>query len=800
MVAITKSENFFFLNRLLYYLSCGAMFMMAVGTSPFTILGLCMVAVWFFSGEFLRWRKVYLSLPWFLPVCLMVILAWVSLIWSHDRPLGVEYASKSYYWLYALAIAGAAPMIRGREHVVKAFLGGLLLNAIAAFLQAGALLPRFSQWGAKGYTGFYSGYNTLGILLGLGILIASFYLRPGVPRKERIAAGCLTVVYFGHLMILESRGAYLTFFILSPLLFYNVIGRKSRLWIILACFVAAGLLYSSPIVRDRINKAGQDIQYHFNSDNGDAWGKHYSERLDRLYMWRWALTIISEHPLIGVGAGGYKKAVLSAGGEVGVDHPHNNFLYVGASYGIGGLFLLGWLFWILLKTGWVNRDDPIGFFVLASTLVVLVGGVTDTHVLDSGGAFLFALTTGLQTAAGKAGAGTDGEGAVAYERVPGSTPLRSKILYKYLFYEIWPTLFASLAVFIFIVLAARMLNISEWVVNHGVQLGDVGKMILYLLPGMVLFALPAAILMAVFIAFLRLSGDNEIMALKSSGISLFQMLPPVVTVSLIGFVAALTISTLLVPWGNRSFRDLVFRIAKSKANLGIKERVFSEPFDKVTFYVNSFSSKENMMKDLFLVDRREPSMTTTIVSKSGMIVSDPEGKAIVIHLMDGTAFTMEKKAQAARTIQFSTYDVRIGLDDIMPPDSPRRKSPKEMSLLEMTRFLRAFPEKKTEYHEIAVELMERISIPFAVFLMGMIGAPLGAQIRSGGRSMGIGISMAIFLVYYLFLAGVRGIGETGTLSPFIGMWLPSFFLLVSTLLLLNRVQNEKSLIRWGRAR
>jgi lipopolysaccharide export system permease protein len=232
--------------------------------------------------------------------------------------------------------------------------------------------------------------------------------------------------------------------------------------------------------------------------------------------------------------------------------------------------------------------------------------------------------------------------------------------------------------------------------------------------------------------------------------------------------------------------------------LGIKERVFSEPFDKVTFYVNSFSPKEKIMKDLFLVDRREQSMTTTVVAKSGIIVSDPEGRAIVIHLMDGTAFTMEKKAQAARTVRFSTYDVRIGLEDIMPPNSPRKKSPKEMSVVELTHLLRSVDEKETVHHEMAVELMERISIPVAVFLMGIIGAPLGAQIRSGGRSMGIGVSMAIFTVYYLFLAGVRSIGETGTLSPFVGMWLPSLFLLISTLLLLKRVQNENPLLGWER--
>jgi hypothetical protein len=114
---------------------------------------------------------------------------------------------------------------------------------------------------------------------------------------------------------------------------------------------------------------------------------------------------------------------------------------------------------------------------------------------------------------------------------------------------------ASLVVFVFIVLAARILNIAEWVVNHGVQPSQMVGMVGYLLPGMILFALPAAALMAVFIAFHRLSNDNEILALKASGVSLYQMLPPVVVISTLCFVAALLISLIGAPWGQRSFKD-----------------------------------------------------------------------------------------------------------------------------------------------------------------------------------------------------------------------------------------------------
>ena len=115
-------------------------------------------------------------------------------------------------------------------------------------------------------------------------------------------------------------------------------------------------------------------------------------------------------------------------------------------------------------------------------------------------------------------------------------------LHKYIFQEIWPPLVASLVVFVFIVLAARIINISEWVVNHGVHPSQMARMISYLIPGMILFALPASTLMAVFIAFHRLSGDNEIQALKASGISLYQMLPSAVLISALCFGSALFIS------------------------------------------------------------------------------------------------------------------------------------------------------------------------------------------------------------------------------------------------------------------
>jgi lipopolysaccharide export system permease protein len=365
-------------------------------------------------------------------------------------------------------------------------------------------------------------------------------------------------------------------------------------------------------------------------------------------------------------------------------------------------------------------------------------------------------------------------------------------LHKYIFHEIWPTLLASLAVFLFIVLAARMLNLAEWMVNHGVHPFQLAKMIFYLLPGMILFALPAVLLMAVFVAFHRLSNDNELQAMKASGISLYQMLPSVVLVSLAGFLVALFLSSSAGPWGRKSFKDFVFTIAHSRADLGIQERVFSDPFKGVTFYVSNFDPKERLMKDVFLVDRRDPAMSTTIVAREGRIDSREDLRLITVRFFDGTIFVVDKKREEGRTITFSTYDLGIGLDSIMPALSGREKDPKEMSFEELLNGLKGPSKKDSRQPEILLELMERFSIPFAVLLMGLIGAPLGAQLRAGGRLVGIVVSLMIFMFYYLLLVGVRNIGETGFLSPAVGSWLPVFFLLCACLYLMKRSEKEKS--------
>jgi lipopolysaccharide export system permease protein len=366
-------------------------------------------------------------------------------------------------------------------------------------------------------------------------------------------------------------------------------------------------------------------------------------------------------------------------------------------------------------------------------------------------------------------------------------------LYRYIVREIWPTFLACMAVSVFIILATKMLKIAELVVNQGVRPAYVLRMVLYLLPDIVTFALPAASLMAVLIAFLRFSADNEIIAMKSAGISVYQMLPPVLILSLLGAGFAFVLGTYAAPWGNRSLKDLIFQIAQSKADLGIKERVFCEPFDQVVFFVNHFSPRERRLKDVFVVDRRDKDISSTIVADEGRIFFHPERRAMTIQFLSGSVFIVDKDLASARTVQFKSYDLVIELKDMLAALTSRPKKPKEMTIRELRAQLNDLQKGTAVYREHLIEIFERFAMPVGAFLMSVVGVPLGAQIRGRGRSAGIGISLVLFLLYYICLAGASNLSESGLLPPFFGVWIPNGFLLVACLFLICMASRERSM-------
>ena len=367
-----------------------------------------------------------------------------------------------------------------------------------------------------------------------------------------------------------------------------------------------------------------------------------------------------------------------------------------------------------------------------------------------------------------------------------------RILYRYLLQELIPVFFLGLVGFTFVLLTGRILQLTELFVNKGVPLEYILKLLYLLLPSFLALTIPMATLLAVMLAFNRLSSDNEVMALKASGISLYQMTPPVLSFALLAFLATTLLSLYSVPKANLASRSLLYEVASSKANVGIRERVFNDDFEGLVLYIEQIKPKSFLWENIFIQDSRNPAEVFTIIAREGEVLSDPRALAVILRLKNGSIHKLGKEPDAYQKIDFQKYDLRLYLKTGLKEKKTEEKHPADMSLRELSQAIQILRAKKADVKPQWVKIHEKFSIPFACLIFGVIGIPLGLQTRvaRGSKSRGFSWSIGVFLVYYLLTNAGTSLAERGVVPLEVGMWAPNSILLVLGIYLLVKATNE----------
>ena len=164
-----------------------------------------------------------------------------------------------------------------------------------------------------------------------------------------------------------------------------------------------------------------------------------------------------------------------------------------------------------------------------------------------------------------------------------------KIISRYIFKEIAFPFIIILFVLTFVLLMGKILQIMDLMVNKGISTFAIAKLIAFLLPSFLMFTIPIALLIAILIAMGRLSADNEITVLKSSGVSLAQLYHPVAVASLITFALTIIIGYFLVPQSNFA-TNACSSILPSKMPALVSKKKFSTLILKEWLFMRKNSS------------------------------------------------------------------------------------------------------------------------------------------------------------------------------------------------------------------
>ncbi|ACN14911.1 predicted permease family protein [Desulforapulum autotrophicum HRM2] len=363
---------------------------------------------------------------------------------------------------------------------------------------------------------------------------------------------------------------------------------------------------------------------------------------------------------------------------------------------------------------------------------------------------------------------------------------------RYIFRELIPP-FAISAVFLTsIFIMTRIPEITNMVVNYNTGIFSVLLLIACTLPRFMEFTIPMSVMISVLLTFMRMSGDNEIIALKGGGITIYRLLPPVLIFCLLGTAVTLWITIIGVPLGNMSFKTLGIAMARSNLNVALSDGTFNSSFKDVMIYISSMDVKTKKLRDLFIEDRRTKDRVTISVAPEGVLVKDAVTGSYALRLYGGSVNQVDLKSRSINNVGFDTYDINLDFAQVQKSSKVGNKDFDEMTLNELRAFLKKTSEKP-ELNAALMEFHEKFSIPIACIAMGILAMALGLQAASSRKTAGFGLGMFFFLLYYLLLAAGWSAGENGLYPPLIGMWMPDIVMGGIGSFLLYRIAEERPL-------
>jgi len=364
----------------------------------------------------------------------------------------------------------------------------------------------------------------------------------------------------------------------------------------------------------------------------------------------------------------------------------------------------------------------------------------------------------------------------------------NSVLNRYILRELFQPFFLSIIFLTFIFLMTRMLDIANMIVNYRVSAWTIARLLFYSMPFFLEFIIPMSVMMAALLTFLRLSGDNEIVALKAGGVSLYNLLVPLFAFCLVGALLTGFMAIYGLPNGRMATKRLAFNAILDNVNIGLEARRFNDKFDGVMLYVNRMDHEKDELLDIFIEDSRNKDVISTIVAPRGYLRGEKEKFSFHLRLYDGSVNQVNPKAKTSYMLNFQTYDMELQLKNPTESIQNGPKDEEEMSIPELRQYIKENDANKTaQYYLTLMELHKKFSMPLACFALGLLALPLGIQSRLARRSFGVGLGMFFFMVYYMLLSAGWVFGEAGVYPPWIGMWVPNIvmasiggFLLVLT--------------------
>lgn len=345
----------------------------------------------------------------------------------------------------------------------------------------------------------------------------------------------------------------------------------------------------------------------------------------------------------------------------------------------------------------------------------------------------------------------------------------------------------------------RVLRLLQLVTDSGRPVYDTLGLIVYLLPHYLGLAIPAGFFMGTLLAVRGLHERSELVAMRSFGLTMRRMQIPVLALAAIVGVVLLGVTGVAQPYGRHTFRQHIAELVAGDFLVGLQSGMFHKVGEDITLRVDRIDPDGLTFDGFFMAMEQSPGERMILTAETGQLIpqeNEEPGVAVRLHLSHGT-YLIEREKKKEKTITFQMHfeqaPLSIPMGKVVKNYGPRGNDERELTVPELFaggipgRVIDATPAK------VKAELHARLVNVFSLPVLALLATPLAliGQGR-GGRASGIVIAVIVFTIYEKLTGLGQMMAEDGKMSPFVGLWLPWFALLLLTALLFRRYSGDNN--------
>ncbi len=366
------------------------------------------------------------------------------------------------------------------------------------------------------------------------------------------------------------------------------------------------------------------------------------------------------------------------------------------------------------------------------------------------------------------------------------------LLDRYIVRQFFLTFVFGLIAFLLIFLVVDLMEKLDDFIDARVSTPVIIEYYLYFMPEIIKLMMPVAMLLAALFVTGRLAQQNELAAMKSSGMSLYRFLLPFASVALAVSLGGIYFNGWIVPFANQKKfaidRQYLQRVSSSTNRFNIYFQEGRTRLVSIGFYDNS-SKLANRVTIQDFADTNLTVLVRRFAARQMQWVSfDPEKRDTVEPgwvLLIGTHRVFQANGHTLE--QFSSY--HVGRLSLGPEDIERKQQkPDEMDFGELREFIESQRRAGQDVSRWLVDYHSKIAFPFASLMVVLFGVPFSSNKRRSGVAVEFGISIAATFVYLGFMKTSQVFGYNGDLNPFLTAWLANILFLAAGIVNLARVQ------------